>query len=239
MKVNFKVLDISSFQGNLTADAVKKIKAQNMGVILRIGFTGYGSENPTMDANFEANYKALHDAGVPCGAYYFTLCYKEDILIKEINFLKNNLANKLFELPIYLDVEPQTGSYGWTSCSAITRSNNVARICRELQNAGYYMGIYASKSWFGAQLIEGVIKDFDKWVAQYNSKCTYNGKYLMWQYSSKEKASKYGITRTSVVDISNAYCDFPAVIKKARLNGYKNMRCIKCPKCGEEIYIKD
>lgn len=237
-KVVNKVLDISKFQGVLSNAAVAKIKASGVGVILRLGFTGYGKpETPTMDSCFEANYKALHDAGVPCGAYYFTLCYNDEITNKEIKFLEDKLANKVFEYPIYLDVEPQTNSAGWTNCSSVVRTNNVVRICEALERQKYYVGIYASKSWFGTKLIESYISAYDKWVAQYNPICTYKGKYNMWQYSSKENASKYGITASAYVDISNAYIDFPKVITDAGLNNYAGRKSIVCPKCGEKIYI--
>lgn len=235
-KIIQKVLDISSFQGVLTDDAVAKIKAQNMGVIIRLGFTGYGSEQPSLDSCFEKNYEKLHGAGVPCGAYYFTLAYNDKITNLEIAFIKNQLANRLFEFPIYLDVEAQTNSAGWTRCTPQTRSKNVARICKALQDDKYYVGIYASKSWFGSQLIESEIAPYDKWVAQYNIVCTYGGKYNMWQYSSSEKASKYGITKTASVDISNAYLNFPEIIERNELNNYDGRKYIVCPHCGKRIY---
>ena len=219
MKSLGKVLDISKFQGKLTQDAVTKIKKQGiLGVILRIGVTGYGGEQPTMDSCFEYNYALLHDNGIPCGAYYFTIAYNNTIADREIEFLKRELGKKKFELPIYIDVEAQTGSKGWTNLSASARTTYVAKICKALEQERYYVGIYASKSWFGSKLLEAPLKAFDKWIAQYFVKCTYGGTYHLWQYTSSGNGALYGISGR--VDVSECFLDFPSIIKREGLNGY-------------------
>lgn len=219
MKSIGKVLDISYAQGELTQDAVNKIKQQGiLGVILRIGFTGYGGGLPTKDKCFEHNYKLLHDAGIPCGAYYFTIAYNDTITNREIEFLQTELAKKKFEFPIYIDVEAQAGSKGWTNCSPSVRTANVARICNALNNAGYYVGVYASKSWFGSKLLEAPLKPFDKWIAQYYFTCNYKGSYHLWQYTSSGNGALYGLKGR--VDVSECDLNFPAVIKNNYLNGY-------------------
>lgn len=222
-----QVLDISYAQGELTLDAVAKIKEQGiLGVILRLGFTGYGGELPTKDKCFEHNYRLLHDAGIPCGAYYFTIAYNDTITNREIEFLQTELAKKKFEFPIYIDVEglslkksdETAHSIAWNNCSPSVRTANVARICNALNNSGYYVGIYASKSWFGSKLLEAPLKPFDKWIAQYYFACTYGGTFNLWQKTSSGNGKLYGLNGR--VDVSDCYLDFPSVIKENYLNGY-------------------
>lgn len=55
---------------------------------------------------------------------------------------------------------------------------------------------------------------FDKWVAQWNNRCTYKKEYGMWQYSSKGKVE--GITGN--VDLNYSLKDYPTIIKNAKLN---------------------
>jgi len=235
MKSLGKVLDIASPQGLLTSEAVTKIKQQGiLGVILRIGYTGYGSEMPTMDKVFEHNYKLLHDAGINCGAYYFTLAYNDTILKREINWLEEQLGKKQFELPIYIDVEAQAGSKGWTNCSAAVRTANVAKLCEALEYQKYYVGIYASKSWFGSKLLESQLVAYDKWIAQYYIKCTYGGVYHMWQKTSSGYAPTYGIhTSSNKIDISECYYDFPKIIKNNGLNNTNKQLEVTCPFTGK------
>lgn len=233
-----KVLDISSYQGILSADAVKKIKDSGVGVIIRMGYTGYGSLAPAEDTCFSENYKSLHNAGVNVGTYYFTLAYNYEMADKEIAFILNALKNRPTEYPFYLDCEGQTNSAAWTNLSGTKRAEIAAYILQKIQDAGYYVGIYSSKSGFSSKWLDmSKLTAFDKWVAQYNVTCTWNGVYGMWQYSSKEKASKYGITKSQYVDINNQYYDFPSIIKSRGLNGYAERKSVVCPKCGEKIYL--
>lgn len=239
-----KVLDLSVHQGILSDDAVAKIKASGVWVILRIGYTGYGSLAPAPDTVFEQNYKKLYDAGVKLGAYYFTIAYNKVMADKEIAFILKTLDGKRFELPFYLDVEGQTNSAAWTNLSGDTRADLSAYICTAVQTAGYYVGIYSSKHGFTSKWLNmNKLTAFDKWVAQYNITCNYTGQYGMWQYSSKESASKYGITKGSYVDISNAYYDFPAIIKSKGLNHIndsetiENKKYVTCTNCGARIEV--
>lgn len=238
-QVKMKIIDISSYQGELTNDAVSKIKAQGVGVILRLGFTGYGTNKPSLDSCFLANYEKLHNAGIPVGAYYFTIAFTSDMVKAEGDFILSTLQGKKFELPIYIDVEAQSNSVGWSALSGSARAFLVSILASRIEHAGYYVGIYASKSWLTTSkyLDMTPLKHFDTWVAQYNVICTYSGNYNLWQYSSKEKASTYGITKTSVVDISNAYVDFPSIIKSKGLNNYSDNVFVVCPKCGELIQV--
>lgn len=244
MKSIGKILDISSFQKKLTQEAVIKIKQQKiLGVILRIGFTGYGQGVPTYDSCFEHNYKLLHDAGIPCGAYYFTLAYNDTITLREIRWLQTELEKYKFELPVYIDVEKLNLSkkdetpisVAWDTCRADIRTKNVAKICEALTTLKYYVGVYASKGAFGSLLLEAPLKPYDKWIAQYNIICTYPNTYHLWQYTSKGNGALYGINGR--VDVSECDLDFPTIIKNRGLNNYTVRPSIKCPKCGETIYL--
>ena len=76
--------------------------------------------------------------------------------------------------------------------------------CNRISKAGYSVGIYASKYWFNNILNLPVYEEWPKWVAQYNSVCTYEGSYLMWQYSSTGKVpGLYG--NSGNVDMNYAF----------------------------------
>jgi GH25 family lysozyme M1 (1,4-beta-N-acetylmuramidase) len=208
------IIDISEYQTKVDAS---KLNAD--GVILRLGFTGYGSLKPALDKKFEEYYKAYHDAGVPVGIYYFTLAYTDAMVDMETDWVLEMIKDKHLELPVWIDVEGQTHCAGWTNLGKAERSRLVAKWCEKIQKAGYYTGIYANLDWLKNKLDANVIAPYDKWVAQYYSKCTYNKSYGMWQYTSSECASAHGITSGSNrVDASWAYIDYPTVIKNAKLN---------------------
>ena len=92
--------------------------------------------------------------------------------------------------------------------------------CNLIQKAGYKAGVYANLNWF-KNYIDASKLNCSIWVAQYNNKCTYTGKYDIWQYSSSEKIS--GISGN--VDVNYLYNE--SIMKET---GQKNSK-----KSNEEI----
>jgi len=80
--------------------------------------------------------------------------------------------------------------------------------CNAIEKAGYWAGIYANTSWFTNKLTDSRFNKWVKWIAQYNTTCTYEGKHDMWQYSSSGKIN--GITGN--VDMNYCYTDYPGLI---------------------------
>ena len=85
-----------------------------------------------------------------------------------------------------------------------------------IEDAGYYASLYASLSWLNNQLNSSELDRFDKWVAQWNTSCTYKRPYGIWQYTDSGKVN--GINGN--VDMNIAYINYPEVIKKSALNGF-------------------
>ena len=69
-------------------------------------------------------------------------------------------------------------------------------------------------------------KRYALWVAEYGGRLNYSGYVGMWQYSSGGRLP--GITGS--VDTDYCYEDYPDIIKKAHLNGYKKRRRKKAVK---------
>lgn len=203
-----KVIDVSYYQ---TIDYSKVKDVQ--GVILRCGRTGWGSFQMDKDTAFEKHYEGFKKTGMPMGAYYYSCANTIERAKQEANFVLTLIKGKQFDYPIYFDVE-NNERQGSLSKQALT---NIAKaFCEVIENAGYYVGIYASKSWLETKLDMNQLKNYDVWVAQYNKTLTYQGSYGMWQYTSTGKVD--GINGN--VDCNYCYKDYPEIIKKAGLNGY-------------------
>jgi len=209
-----KYLDISEYQ------TVQNPNALNAdGVILRIGYTGYGSNKPSLDKKFEQFYRAYHDAGVKIGIYYFTLAQNEAMVDMETSWVLDKIKDKQIELPIWVDVEEQAHSAGWTNLNKTVKGNLMARWCANIQKAGYYCGVYVGLNYSRHKIDMTPITIYDKWIAQYASKCTYKGFYGMWQYTSSENAQAHGIVSShNRIDASQVYYDYATIIRSAGLN---------------------
>lgn len=201
-------IDISRWQKNINYDIVAK---QIDFAIIKAGGSDAGFY---MDSMFKTHYTQLHDMRlVPCGAYYFvgSQFYGMGSGVADAKRFIKMLQGKKFEYPVVLDVE--------TTSPARKKDATDATIafCEEMEKAGYYVSIYASDiSGFKDKLDIDRLNAYDKWVARYGSMPKYVKKYGIWQTSSKGRID--GINGNVDTDIS--YMDYPAIMKRAHLNGF-------------------
>ena len=204
-------IDVSYAQGQINWD---KLKGKIDFAILRLG---YGSDMTSQDdTQFERNAAECERLGIPWGAYLYSYTLSEDNARSEAAHALRLLKGKKPSYPIWFDMEDADGykaQRGGLVASKLVRCCEI--FCSTLEAAGYYTGIYASKSWFDGYLNSSALNKYDKWIAQWNTTCTYNGAYGMWQYSSTGNAGYL-----SGIDVNYAYKDYPSIIKSAGLNGY-------------------
>ena len=199
--VKNKGMDISVWQGKISKENFEKAKVSGIKfVILRVGYTGSGSKNPTEDSVFEHNYKNAIAAGLPVGIYYYSLATNNTMAKKEADYVIKKLKGKKITYPVYIDMEDPNYQ---SKCSMGTLASVCNTFCKTIAAAGYKPGVYASLSWFNNKI--GLISaPHTKWVAQYNKTCDYKGAYDMWQYSSSEKVKGIG----DKIDVNWCYKKF-------------------------------
>ena len=205
-----KGIDVSEHQGIINWNAASK----------EVGFAilraGYGKVITQKDKQFENNYKGCKENNVPCGVYWYSYATNEDTARQEAKVCLEVIKGKQFEYPIYFDVEEQSQfALGKDKVSKIIQA-----FCNEIENAGYWAGLYMSASPLTTYVSADVRQRYAIWVAHYGvSKPSYSGDYGMWQYSSTGEV--YGIGGS--VDMDECYVDYPALIKSAGLNGYEKV----------------
>lgn len=201
-----KGIDISHYQGK---PDFSKVKNDVDYVILQVGYGRYVNQK---DSEFERNYAECKKYGIPVGVYHFSYAKSIVEAQAEANACLEMIKGKQFEYPIYYDLEVGLDSLGKSLVSSIATT-----FCTALEKAGYYTGIYISRSPAQLYLTKEVAQRYALWLAEYNSMCNYDGSYGMWQYSSTGRVS--GINGD--VDMDYCYVDYPTIIKNAGLNGYK------------------
>ena len=174
-----KGIDVSEFQGNIDWAKVKKDGIEF--AILKLGNI-YDYDTNYKDSKFDTNYKNAKAQGIKVGAYIYNYCNTVDTLKKGIEWALEKLGNKKLDLPIYLDMEDKD-IQGETKATLTNQCNEFAKM---IEAAGYRAGVYANLNWLENELNpDDFDKDISVWVAQYNNECQYEGKYDIWQYSSK------------------------------------------------------
>ena len=200
-------IDVSEHQGAIDWERVKA-----SGVDFAILRVGYGKFATQKDKQFETNYKNAKSVGMPVGAYWYSYATTPEEAKQEVQVCLEILKNKQFEYPIYFDLEEQSAfATGKSNCTAMIRA-----FCEILENAGYFAGLYMSRSPFCSFTEDNIRSRYALWLAEYGSRLNYSGSVGMWQKSSTGKID--GISGN--VDLNECYFDYPKIIKDKSLNGF-------------------
>lgn len=211
-------IDISTHQGKINLAALKdKIDF----VIIRVGYGVSG----TIDNKFKRNADLCKTLGIPFGFYWYSYALNEagaeaeaNAFLKAIEPYKND-----YSYGCWFDMEDADGykrKKGMPSNEMLRKI--CAKFCSIVEEAGYYVGIYASQGWFKNQLNGEELNRYDKWIAQWptsggkqkglaidpNSKSDRN----LWQFTSDAYIEGY----SGRLDANYAYRDYPAIIKDMR-----------------------
>lgn len=213
-------IDVSAHNGAIDWQKVKASGVQF--VILR---AGYGKTTSQKDKRFEEYYAGAKAAGIPVGAYWYSYAKTVDEAKQEAAVCIEVLKGKQFEFPIWFDQEEKDQfATGKENCSAMIRA-----FCDALEAAGYWAGLYTSRSILGTHIEDDIKTRYALWVAEWGSKLNYSGTVGMWQRSSK--GSVPGISGD--VDLDTAYKDYPSLIKAKGLNGYSKISGITVELSGK------
>ena len=176
-------IDVSQFQGTIDWEKVKAA-----GVEFAIIRCGYGDDSSSQDdPQWARNVSECERLGIPYGVYIYSYAMSTEAAQSEAEHVLRLLEGHNPTYPVYLDMENEGGSYDQGGLDPKTLGDIAETFCNIVSNAGYEVGIYANTNWFTNKLTDSRFNQWTRWVAQYNTECTYTGSYTMWQCSSKGK----------------------------------------------------
>ncbi|MBF0715924.1 GH25 family lysozyme, partial [Gemelliphila palaticanis] len=208
-----KLADISQHNGYID---FSKLKNEVDGVIIRVG---YGTD--AEDKRWRANVRGAINNGIPYGFYWYSYALNETHAKQEAAMFLNAIKGYKPEYPIYIDMEDadywkqKQGSHHiantWLGREKIIRTHIDA-----YEKAGYFGGVYASRSWFDAM---NDLSRYARWVAHWteNPNTYKNTNYGMHQYTAKGKAN--GVKGD--LDLNISHIDYPSIIKNGGFNNWK------------------
>lgn len=190
----YKGIDVSKWQGHIDWPRVKVDFA-----IIRAGIS------TSKDVRFEDNYAGATAAGIPVGVYWYLRAMTVEAAHREAAACIKAISGKKLSYPVYADIEEAAQlNLGCEKLSAIA-----AAFLEDVEAAGYFVGLYSSKSHLETGFTAEIRERYAVWVAHYGvGRTTYSGRYGMWQYTDKGKVD--GIT--GAVDLDICYEDYPAII---------------------------
>lgn len=211
--MTLKGVDLSDHNGKPDFNLVSK-----SGIDFCMIRMGYGGDIPSQDdKQFENSVAECERLGIKWGAYLYSYALNVDDAKSEVQHALRLLRRKTPDFPIAFDMEDADG---YKAKHGMPSKEVLVDICDtflgELEKEGYYVMLYASKSWLETLLNSSKLNRYDKWVAEWSSNCSYKEPYHMWQYFSRGKVNGiYG-----QVDMDEALIDFSHYIHKNKYSTY-------------------
>lgn len=213
------IMDVSRHQGVIDWAKVKASGRVN-GVMLRaMGNSGAGkASKPYLDPYFARNYAECTRVGLPVGVYGYFKATTKAQADKELAYFKKLLTGRSFELPVAVDIEDEVQKpLGKAALTGLT-----AHMLSTVESWGVYAMLYTGL-WFGSTFLymDGAeLKPYDVWLAAYRTRKPAPGwPFGMWQYTSTARVP--GVSTN--VDLSHAYKDYAAIIRRAGLSKVKGV----------------
>lgn len=169
-------IDVSAWQGDIDWATAKNYVDF---VVIR---AGYGSNYVAYDdTKWYRNVEACERYGIPYGVYLYSYATDLNEAHSEADHLIRLLSGHRPTYPVYIDMEESK-----TLPAGRNMLINIAStVCDRIKAAGYTPGVYANLNWWRNYLNDSRFDNYERWVAQYNYRCDYDGDYRIWQYSSK------------------------------------------------------
>lgn len=210
-----KGIDISSHQGDID---FQKVKAAGYSYVIIKAGQGFRQ----MDTFRQKYLPAVLAAGLDWGAYWWSDAVTVPEAKQEAQAFLKALNGLKPTYPVYMDQEYESPCGKWGAAkNKQLRTDMVKAFLDVLQNAGYYAALYSSTDWLQNWVYNDQLTKYDKWVAQYASKCTYKGDYGMWQHHGDVPNFVGHCDGVSTaVDLNDCYKDYPQIIKDNLLNGW-------------------
>ncbi len=240
----YKVIDIS--QHNDLNIKLLKVDA----VILRVGYRGYGDAGKiVLDSKFKEYIKALNNAKIPVGVYFYSQAITSAEAKAEAQFVLDKIKPYKVDLPIYFDAEYAENGDRFVGrlYNAKLGKDKLTKICKtfcdKISANGYRAGVYANYDFYKNKYIATELTNYSLWIAHYSVKSvpTIKGvEFDLWQYTDDGKVN--GVT--GEVDCDQMvkdmiWCQYKTTttlnyrsdtnLKSSSLNG--------CVKKGTTVYV--
>lgn len=182
-----KIIDLSQNNGSVD---FAKLKGQIDGVILRVGYRGYGwAGTMVTDTMFREYASQCNKLGIPLGVYWVTQATSDVEAISEAAYVEAHIRSYDLALPVFLDSEwgeYQTGTGRADRLPKKIRTQYALTFLCKMRDYGYRTGLYTGTSWFQTEIDgEAIRADGNAiWLASVEN-IEPAIPYDAWQYSWK------------------------------------------------------
>ena len=207
-------IDVSEWQKTIDWE---KVKAAG----IDFAMLKAGSGRNRIDPQFKYNISECNRLGIPCGVYWFSYAYTEELAHNEAKYCLEAIAPYKLDYPVAYDFEYDSVDNAEKLGIEITKemASSFARaFLGEIEAARYYAQLYTNADYLTRYFDSELAKRYDVWLAQWPSKPNLDTKPSqaggIWQYSNTGSVDGISVR----VDLDAAYYDYPGIIEKNGLN---------------------
>lgn len=195
-EIKARVLDVSKYQELINW---AKVKASGMfdGVVIRVGYRGYGNGKLTLDPYFKKNIEGAHSVGLPMGFYFFSTAVSVAEAVEEAQYVMGLLKGYPVAFIAY-DLEGyEKKAYRTYSLTKAQRTAHCKAFLETCEVAGYTGVIYGSQGLIRSKFDLSALPGYLIWCARYKGGDTsiidneeyfpnigeFTDRIVMWQYT--------------------------------------------------------
>ncbi len=167
-------VDISSWQGDVDFNALKKAGCDFVFIRIGKGIDG----DITEDNYFETNLKAAKAAGLKIGVYFYTTDNSVFQIRADADWIADKLGKEKLDFPVAFDWEDFTNFQRY-DINLYELNLIYQSFAAEMNQKGFDTMLYSSK--FYLENVWETSKTDKIWLAHYTDKIENTGNYMMWQ----------------------------------------------------------
>lgn len=211
----YRYIDVSRYQGNITLEGWKKVKAAGyQGVMLKTVSTNRRlskrADGLYIDPTFEANYRNAKAAGLAVGVYYYTYATSEAMADAELSLVREAVRGKELTMPVCVDVEENK----LKQLSTLDLSNLTAYALEQVEKLDFYAQLYTYTGYKYELDMARLSSRWDVWLADYTGKTP----KVSFKYNAHQHTSKGSVPGISGhVDLNVTTRNYPKIICKKGL----------------------
>jgi len=174
-------IDVSFWQGDIDWSKVKQAGVEF--VMIRAGARGTETGDLFEDDYAQANYAGATAVGIKVGAYFFSQAVTPEEAVEEARYLLKIIRGWDIQMPVVYDWEFVSADARTADMDPRTLTDCAKAFCKTVRDGGYRPMIYFNTNQSFDMLYLAELKEYDFWLAQYDTVLRYPYKIDMWQYS--------------------------------------------------------
>lgn len=181
------IIDVSSHNGEIDWDKVKGAGID--GVMIRLGYRGYGDATIVEDDCFQKNIAGAKDAGLKVGVYFFSQATTPEEAIEEAEYVTKKIWGRGVTLPVAFDMEPFMGNERFINHDIKSKTEMADAFLKVISKFGYEPILYGNPTWLSNDIDISKLTEYPVWLAHYTFSTEWPYAFRMWQFTSQGRVS--------------------------------------------------